>query len=409
MRKSATFISASVIAVVLLLVGFVVFQQGAVASDQSGRLVTIYDRGQEKILLTDSETIAEVLEEANVTLDSRDTVEPALDQKLIASEYQVNIYRARPVTIVDGLTRQKVMTPYQTAEQIVQDADITLYSEDETKLTRSDDIVADGAGLQLNIDRATVFTFDLYGARTETRTQAETVADMLQEKGISLTANDKTSPEPSSPITPGIEVKVWREGKQTITAQEAVAFDVQQIQDADREIGYKEVKTAGVNGQRNVTYEIDIKDGVEVSRVEIASIVTIEPTKQVEVVGAKVLLTVTFSADKAAIMTAAGVAPADQQYAAYIINNENALWCAIRWQGTKGCGIEYYEKFPGAETSAQVGYGLCQSTPAIKMATAGADWRTNAVTQMKWCHSYAIGRYGSWEAAYIFKVKNGWW
>ncbi len=108
-------------------------------------------------------------------------------------------------------------------------------------------------------------------------------------------------------------------------------------------------------------------------------------------------------------MTAAGVSASDQEYAAYIINNENGLWCPIRWQGTKGCAAEYYEKFPGAESSSQVGYGLCQSTPGIKMATVGADWRTNVVTQMKWCATYAIGRYGSWEAAYRFKVAKGWW
>ncbi|MFZ3009611.1 MAG: G5 domain-containing protein, partial [Candidatus Microsaccharimonas sp.] len=298
---------------------------------------------------------------------------------------------------------------FQSATQIVKDAGITLYPEDTTSLSRSDDIVGNGAGLELAIDRAVPMVLDLYGSKTNIRTQGATVGAMLREKGITLESNDRASADLGAGIVAGMEVKLWREGKQTITFEEAVPFEIEKIQDADREIGYKQVQTVGQTGMRTATYEIDIQNGIEVSRDEIASIVTTQPVKQVEVTGIKVLLSVSYSADKAAIMTAAGIAPSDQDYAAYIINNENALWCPIRWQGTSGCGTSYYEKFPGAETSSQVGYGLCQSTPAIKMATAGDDWRTNAVTQMKWCHGYAISRYGSWQAAYQAKVAKGWW
>jgi hypothetical protein len=52
---------------------------------------------------------------------------------------------------------------------------------------------------------------------------------------------------------------------------------------------------------------------------------------------------------------------------------------------------------------------LCQSTPASKMASAGDDWRTNPVTQIKWCTGYAVGRYGSWTNAYEFWAAHSWW
>ncbi len=409
LRRSTAYISVSVIAVVLFVFGAFILNQQASASNQSGRLITIHDRGQDKLILSDAATIADALSEAGITLDSKDAVEPALSEKLVASEYSVNIYRARPVVIVDGVTRQKVVTPYQTGAQIAEDAGISLYAEDVTEISRSNDIVTDGAGLELRIIRAIPVSLDLYGARTEVRTQAKTIGGMLKEKGIVLDTNDRVSIADETPITVNLDVRVWREGRQTVTTTETVAFDTQEIQDADRPAGYREIQSAGQVGQRTVTYEIDIKDGVEVSRHEIVSIVTTQSVKQVEVVGIKVQLSITYSADKAAIMTAAGIALSDQDYAAYIINNENALWCPIRWQGTAGCGTTYYEKFPGAETSNQVGYGLCQSTPAIKMATAGDDWRTNAVTQMKWCHGYAMSRYGSWQAAYQAKVAKGWW
>ena len=36
---------------------------------------------------------------------------------------------------------------------------------------------------------------------------------------------------------------------------------------------------------------------------------------------------------------------------------------------------------------------------AASMATAGADWQTNPVTQLRWCSGYA-NRYGGWAGAY---------
>jgi len=52
---------------------------------------------------------------------------------------------------------------------------------------------------------------------------------------------------------------------------------------------------------------------------------------------------------------------------------------------------------------------MFQATPGTKMASAGADWLTNPVTQIRWATSYAVGRYGSWAAAYNFKTSRGWW
>jgi uncharacterized protein YabE (DUF348 family) len=404
--------SMAAIAVVILLLAVFLGLGRTYADDgtrQSGRLITIHDRGVETTLLSNADTIAGVLEEANVSVDPKDAIEPALNESLIASEYTVNIYRARPVVIVDGGMRQKIITPYQTGEQIAEDADIELAPEDKTALTRSADILADGAGLQLTIDRAEEVSLNLFGSKMQVLTQGETVGGLLREKNIELEAKDRTSPSLSSEIEEGMSIRVWREGKQTVTVDEPVKFTVEQIQDADRDVGYRDVQVKGKNGERAVTYEVEIKGGKEVARKQIAAITTKRPVKQVEVIGIKVKLLANYSADKAAIMTAAGIAKSDQQYAAYIIDHENAAWCPIRWQGTVGCWAEYSEKFPGAETSSQVGYGLCQSTPAIKMATAGSDWRTNAATQMKWCHGYALGRYGSWSNAYAYKVEHGWW
>lgn len=250
-------------------------------------LVTIHDRGNEIVVSTTSETVGDALKQAHIAVDTIDAVEPAKTDKLVASEYDVNIYRARPVIVVDGATRQRVVTPYQSAQQIAKSVGITLYPEDKTELVLTSDIVAEGAGLKLIITRATAFNWTLYGVTTVGRTQAKTVGEMLKEKGISLGASDRVSPATSTTISADLAVRVWREGKQTVTVSEAVAFDVQTIQDGDQYIGYHAVKTAGVAGTRDATYEITVQDGKEVGRVEIASIVTKPASTQIEVVGAK--------------------------------------------------------------------------------------------------------------------------
>ena len=54
-------------------------------------------------------------------------------------------------------------------------------------------------------------------------------------------------------------------------------------------------------------------------------------------------------------------------------------------------------------------YGYCQALPASKMANAGSDWRTNPLTQLRWCQLYMESRYGTWADAWTFWQQNRWW
>ncbi|MGW2252860.1 aggregation-promoting factor C-terminal-like domain-containing protein [Kitasatospora sp. NPDC001660] len=54
-------------------------------------------------------------------------------------------------------------------------------------------------------------------------------------------------------------------------------------------------------------------------------------------------------------------------------------------------------------------YGLGQALPASKMASAGADWRTNPTTQIKWALNYMNTRYGSPNAAWAFWQTHHWY
>lgn len=96
------------------------------------------------------------------------------------------------------------------------------------------------------------------------------------------------------------------------------------------------------------------------------------------------------SGSKADWMRAAGINDSDFGYVDYIISHES--------------GWNYH-----AVNRSSGAYGLPQSLPAGKLASAGTDWRDNPVTQLRWANNYAVGRYGSWEDAYRFWTVNHWW
>ncbi|NME24195.1 phage tail tape measure protein [Lactobacillus salivarius] len=54
-------------------------------------------------------------------------------------------------------------------------------------------------------------------------------------------------------------------------------------------------------------------------------------------------------------------------------------------------------------------YGIPQSLPGNKMASAGKDWQTNPITQLKWMYSYVKGRYGNASNAKHFWKTHNWY
>ena len=288
--KKITFVSGAI----LMLVGGLFFVNQALAdatkpaAKAGEKLVTIYDRGAEKTIVTKARTIREALKLAKFSIDERqDVVEPSLDSEMVAEKYNINIFRARPITIVDGNKRLKVTTAEQTPALIAKAAGIEVFEEDKTTLSNSDNMAVDGANMVMKIDRASMVNFVLYGKESVIRTHAKTVGELLKEKNIDPKKDDTLSVDRSVKIISGMKIELWRNGKQTITAEEDVKFEVEKVQDANRDSVYREVKQAGENGKKNVTYEIEMKNGVEVSRKEIASVVTKEPKKQIEIVGTK--------------------------------------------------------------------------------------------------------------------------
>jgi tape measure domain-containing protein len=64
---------------------------------------------------------------------------------------------------------------------------------------------------------------------------------------------------------------------------------------------------------------------------------------------------------------------------------------------------------PHARNGSSGAYGIPQSLPASKLASAGKDWKDNPITQIKWMVNYIKGRYGTAMAAESFHKRVGWY
>jgi hypothetical protein len=64
---------------------------------------------------------------------------------------------------------------------------------------------------------------------------------------------------------------------------------------------------------------------------------------------------------------------------------------------------------PTADNPTSSAYGIPQSLPGSKMASAGADWATNPATQIEWGLGYIRDTYGSPCSAWGHSQANNWY
>jgi resuscitation-promoting factor RpfB len=381
----------------LTLTGYLVARQtNKLPPVQDARIVIISHDHQQQVIPTKEHTVGALLDKLHLALNQGDIVEPARNTPINQDEFRINVYRAVPVEVVDGTQRTFTYSAAKTPRAIAQQAGSTLYPDDHVSNTPTENFVADASiGPQVVIDRATPVNVDLYGTSVVLRTHAATVGDLIKEKGIKLQPKDQVVPALNTPITANQQVSFIRTGTKVLTVTEAIAMPVQSINDNSLAYGTSAIRQQGSPGQQVVTYSVNLVNNVETSRTAIQTVVTKPAVTQIEVVGTSI------SGIKGD-MALAGIAPGDYQYADYIISHESG-WCPTKAQGQYGGCPAYAGSVP-----SYGGYGLCQSTPGSKMASAGADWATNPITQLRWCSGYA-SRYGGWAGAYNHWVANHSW
>jgi uncharacterized protein YabE (DUF348 family) len=364
-------------------------------------IVIISHDKTEQTVPTRADTVGEVLERFKIKVHEGDVVEPSLDTEIVTDNFHINVYRAVPVTIVDGGNKSFTYSAATTPRSIVRQAGIDVFPEDELSLLPTDNFLVEGSiGQRVVIDRAVPVNVNLFGTPVVMRTHAKTVGDLLTDRGLLLQREDVVQPTANSPVTPNMQVFVLHKGQKVVSEESVIEMPTQIVEDSSLSFGTTAVRQQGSPGKKLTTYLIEVgKDGKE-TRKEIQQVVTVQPVTQISARGKAVQI----PSDKQAVMAAAGIASSDFAYVDYVISRESG-WCPTKLQGQIG----YCPPYAPESIPSGLGYGLGQATPGTKMSGFGADWKTSAVTQLRWANSYAVGRYGSWSATYNYWQANHHW
>jgi hypothetical protein len=89
-----------------------------------------------------------------------------------------------------------------------------------------------------------------------------------------------------------------------------------------------------------------------------------------------------------------------------------AMLASYGWQDQWGCLDQLWQQESSWSVTAanpSGAYGIPQALPGSKMASAGADWQTDATTQIKWGLGYIQSVYGTPCAAWSHEESAGWY
>lgn len=203
-----------------------------ISGDDGSRYIVFYDSGKKLIAKTESATVGEALEKANIVLNEGDKVEPGLDSEINADNYFVNIYRSRPVVIKDGLAEKYLMTASYDKKEIAREAGFVIYDGDEIKSVPN-----------------TVFL----------------------EAGVANVYNIK------------------RNGGRMVTEEQEIPFAEEKVKDYNLAPGVTEIRQLGEVGTKKLTYNVLYIDNKEVSRELVSEETTREPVTRIVAVGASAI------------------------------------------------------------------------------------------------------------------------
>lgn len=195
-------------------------------------------------------------------------------------------------------------------------------------------------------------------------------------------------------------------GVQEISVQAAVAFDNEVIEDPNIAKGTEFIDRPGVPGVEHVTYTVVTVAGKEVSRTLVRRELIKQPRNARVIRG-------TGDPNQTGIelkTAARGVGKPDGNKAfAQVFINQQYGWgddqfgCLVKlWKRESNWRVNARNRHSGA-------YGIPQALPGRKMGTIASDWRTNAVTQIKWGAGYIKGRYGTPCGAWDHSQRRGWY
>ena len=403
-------------------------------------------------------TVADALKVANVSVGSGDLVQPGVAETVREGDtIVVRTSKAYTVT-VDGEPRT-LWTTAASADSILADA-----APLGTTVTLAADRSASRDELTPLVSRARNVIVNADGTTREVAVRpGQDARGILEAAGVSVHALDRVTVENDATGELAITVSRVTRGQATETVD--IPFSETTTTSSDMFVGESQVTTTGVNGVTTWTVWQE-KDGDQVlTSVPITEHSTSQPVTQVRSEGTKEatptalvaagidpkatleektesdgttsvryraklgsistkeeIAEITGEAKNADQATAAAAAAAAAEAGAVptTYSGEDPRSLAKPLVAAQGWSDSEYQCLvllwnresqwnPYAENSSSGAYGIPQALPGSKMASAGADWRTNPITQINWGIGYIKGRYGTPCSAWAHSNAVGWY
>ncbi|GAC1387274.1 MAG: hypothetical protein NVSMB43_26750 [Pseudarthrobacter sp.] len=256
---------------------------GLVAFVGNNKTVTLNVDGKVSSVQSFGGTVGQVVKSANVDLKPSDRVSPAADVK-VENGTVINVNMAKAVKVsLDGAEKTVSTTAPDVAGLVTE---LGVASASSVSAPKEAQLAVDGSFVSISTPKTVSVVAD--GKVTTATTTAGTVAQVLQDAGITLGVDDRASQPGNAQVVNNMVVKVSRvDTSQTAATTEEVPFDSMSTESPELFKGEKKVTQAGVAGKVDKTFKLVLVDGREASRTLVSEAVSVQPVTEKISVGSK--------------------------------------------------------------------------------------------------------------------------
>lgn len=172
-----------------------------------------------------------------------------------------SVFAQNSYVITDGDNVTVHQSYSNDPDEVLQEVGITLSNEDTYTTTYNDGVSS------ITIKRLQMVTVINRGEKSQIGTYGETVGELLDRLGITLSANDSVSYETDSITHDGMIIEIIRKGIQVYEFDEVIPFETKYYDDPTLAPGEEIVLIEGVNGIVHRKMQVTSENGREVDRV----------------------------------------------------------------------------------------------------------------------------------------------
>jgi uncharacterized protein YabE (DUF348 family) len=256
---------------------------GLVAFVGNNKTVTLNVDGKVTSVQSFGGTVGQVVKSANVELKPSDRVSPSADVK-VENGTVINVNMAKAVKVsLDGSEKTVSTTAPDVAGLVTE---LGVASASSVSVPKDAQLAVAGSFVSISTPKTVSIVAD--GKVAAATTTAGTVAQVLEDAGITLGVDDRTSQPGNALVVNNMVVKVSRvDTSQTAATTEDIAFDSMTTESAELLKGEKEVTQAGAAGKVSKTFKLVMVDGREASRTLVSETVSEQPVTEKVTVGTK--------------------------------------------------------------------------------------------------------------------------